>query len=1051
MEEVILKNIDEFIENSHEILFPDRFFNDFADLIIQYFELDVKVNKGIETITNKELSSNKKRFIAVCILRIYSINPRIITNTSNNHHILKFLENAIPEIFSELGINEKAETYAKNCKLEDYIKNKEKKISEEADFNTNLLGIASYKHSYIRAIFTKNNQAIISHFFSERITKPLFEKCFNIVIRYIDSPVENKYSIYCESLKSIEILTDLAQTISTKYCIDYVSKPLTKLKEALIYDFQNNPCSKPAKLIVKNTEKKYPFAKGDKSKFQLILEDESSGIAFKSSLKINEYESKYITIETPEQFVGDVSTSTIIDFDYIVNLTARTFIISGTIEWFTFDGNKLNDDFILELIGQNANVDWEELQFSKPYDLEPVEHETELIGRKNIINDLKANTKNKLGSSYVYGQRRVGKTSIVKTLKSSIDDKNLLVIYFEAGDWNNAKSPYTSMDDLGKKICTKIKRSNRKFDFVDIPDFGGSFSRITDFLDQINEIDEKFSVLIILDEFDRIASELYKRGDIGQSFLLTIRAISSRPQYGFILVGGEKLAYILSQWQEFNKFKPIRVDYFDKKEDWTDFKNLVKLPTNNILEITDEAVDYIFKQTSGNPYFTKKICIELFSYMVKNRDNHVTLREAIHATHIARDSNNIEATDFSHFWEDGIKEKEEKEEEISVNRRKILITIAQLIIKNFVPTKSIIIERALENGLSELQAIKTLEEFEQRRILYIENESYKFVVKFFEDWLVSCGIDKIITTFDEVQRIILQKKFEDEIRVKPQEILKLSQSWKTYKGAQITTDSIRSWLEQFADESERRLMFSLLEKVKLYNSFEIREKLTDLFSLVKIELNKADKSRILEQGKMKRNDILVSYLDANPAKSSSEYAKLFVEANSIYKDNSTAPDKIVQKVDELKSINAIVFIDDFIGSGKTIIENLGKFINQNGDFIKSKQIILIIGVITGFQEAKQKIEVFIDRQDLNCKIKLLVPLNNSDKCFDESSLIFAKAIDREKAKNTCLTFGSKLEPKHPLGYENCQSIVVFPNTCPNNSLPILWKETKDWTPLFKRG
>ena len=88
-----------------------------------------------------------------------------------------------------------------------------------------------------------------------------------------------------------------------------------------------------------------------------------------------------------------------------------------------------------------------------------------MIGRKKIISKLKKNRKN-VTSSYIFGQRRVGKTSIVKTLQSSINEKNTLVIYFESGDWNNAVSPQNSMSDLGTKICKKIKKYDSKFNSV---------------------------------------------------------------------------------------------------------------------------------------------------------------------------------------------------------------------------------------------------------------------------------------------------------------------------------------------------------------------------------------------------------------------------------------------------------------------------------------------------------------------------------------------------------------------------------------------------------
>ncbi|MCK4662282.1 MAG: hypothetical protein KAT68_05415 [Bacteroidales bacterium] len=410
----------------------------------------------------------------------------------------------------------------------------------------------------------------------------------------------------------------------------------------------------------------------------------------------------------------------------------------------------------------------------------------------------------------------------------------------------------------------------------------------------------------------------------------------------------------------------------------------------------------------------------------------------------------IAATDFSHFWKDGIKEKEENEEEISINRRKVLLSIGQLLKANRKTTKQAIIDKSIANGLNNLQAEKTLDEFIQRKILKIESTNYRFVVKFFEDWLISNGLDKIITTFQEEQRIILRERYEEQITVKSDEINLLSKSWRSYKGKEISTDIIREWLEQFEGIEEQRCIFKLLENVKLYSNNEIREKMEDLFRLVKKEIVKADKSIFIEKGKLKRDDIIVSYLDKNPVKSGAEYAKIFVEANNIYKDNSTSPDKLEKKLLELKNINALVFVDDFIGTGKSIIENIEPIIENYKERIEEKNIIVVVGVITGFQEAKYEVEKIIKKTNLPIKLLLLDPLDNSNKCFYSNSLIYTEPIKREKAKDICNKIGLQLEKKHPLGFGNCQATVVFPNTCPNNSLPILWKETNRWKPLFKR-
>jgi len=1048
MQEITLKDIDKLIEDSKKYSSVEKYLIDLTSLIFSFLNIDIEVT-NYQALLNRELEQSKKRFIAFCLLRVYSVNPDLLRSLTVKHNIHKFFLQSIPDIFKKLKITNKTETYEIESKLTGYIKEKEKNTSIKINTDIDLHFIQNYRNSYRSEIKQKKNNPVLWQFFGSQIDGQLFDKLFDILIEYNDSGIVDKYAIFNKANEILDNIIEISNEIGTKYSLEYISKPFSLIKKKLNENFKENPYSKPAKLKVLKTQKKYPFSKNIKYKIQLLVENSSTGYANDAIVNITLYSDDIIKLQQTEQFIGHVKVSSIVEFEYTGLSNSEDILLYGFIEWTNFDRKKCKTDFELNLSGQKLDIDWSSIENEEPYDLEPVTDENEFIGRKKIITDLKKIRK-KVGSSYVFGQRRVGKTSIVKTLQSIIKSENILVLYIEAGDWDSATSPHKSMGDLGKKICTKIKRYNKKFSSLSIPDFEGSFNRLTDFLDEVSEIDNTFRVIIILDEFDRISNELLYSGNIAKSFMLTIRAISNREQFGFILVGGEKLEYILSQWQEFNKFKPIRVDYFDKETEWEDFKNLIKYPIQNFLEITDRAIDYIYNQTSGNPYFTKKICVELFSLMVSNRDSHITEDEAKKATDIARDSNNIAATDFSHFWKDGIKEREEKEEDISINRRKVLLSIGQILKTNRKTTKQTIIDKSIANGLNNLQAEKTLDEFVQRKILKIESNKYRFVVQFFEDWLISNGLDKIITTFQEEQRIILRERYEEQITIKSDEINSLSQSWQSYKGKEVSTDIIREWLEQFESIEDQRCVFKLLENTKLYTNNEIREKMEDLFRLVRNEIRSADKARFIEKGKLKRDDILVSYLDQNPVKSGAEYAKIFVEANNIYKDNSTNPDKLQKKLVELSNINALVFVDDFIGTGNSIIDNIEPILVNHKERIVEKNILVIIGVITGFQEAKHKVEVFAKKNNLPIKLFLLDPLDESNKCFNVNSLIYTVPIKREKAKDICNKIGLRLEKKHPLGFGNCQATVVFPNTCPNNTLPILWKETNNWKPLFRR-
>lgn len=1050
MGEISLKEIDELIEKSDQFNSLEKHLTALSKLIVPFLELDIDSEITFNSLFIFETEHSKNRFIAFCLLRIYSKNPELIANSSLKHKIHKFFDQSIQDLYHQLHISLKEDNYSKASKLSSYVKTIENHLDSNINTAIDLHFINNYVSAYKSAIKQKQKNPILWQFFGSEINDQLFNNVFKIIDDYVNSEIKNQFELYNKAISTLDTIIDISKGTGTKYSILYIEQPFLSIKQKLIDDFKNNPYSRPALLKILKTTKKYPFSTGVNYKIQLLIENGSSGVANNTVVKIELYSDDIIKLNKNEIFVGLVQSTAIVEFEYLGIANSDNILIIGKVEWHNFNGEKCLEDFEILLEGQNTSVNWSEIINLEPYDLEPVTNESKFIGREKIITDLKK-IGEKVTSSYIFGQRRVGKTSIVKTLQSIINAEDIFIIYIEAGDWSNATSPNKSLADLGKAICTKIIRHSKKFSSLNIPDFEGSFNRLTGFLDEILEIDSNFKLLIVLDEFDRVSNELLYNGETAKSFVLTIRSISNREPFGFILVGGEKLEYILSQWQEFNKFRPIRVDYFDKKTEWEDFKNLIRNPVNGILEISDKAIDYIYNQTSGNPYFTKKICIELFTYMTNNRDYHVTEVEAKRATDTARDGHKIAATDFSHFWKDGIKDKEEKEEEISINRRKILLSIGSLLKEDKATSKQAIVDRGIINGLSEMQASKTLEEFLQREIIRVENNNYLFVVKFFQDWLISNGLDKIITTFREEQILELRKHYDDQLRITHQELNNLSNRWPTYKGKEITTEILREWLDQFEGIENQRFIFTIIENIKFYSLIEIREKMELIFNEVRKEIKKAEKEIILKEGKRKRDDIIISYFDTSPVKSGAEYAKIFVETNNIYKDFASTPEKLELKLNSTNNINAILFVDDFIGTGQSIIENLNQIIPSIKDLIKKRKILVIIGAITGFQEAKHKIEEFALKNDFQIAVKLIDPLDNSNRCFNNDSQIFKKPYDREKAKSLCDKIGQNLEKNHPLGYGNCQSTVIFPNTCPNNSLPILWKETSNWKPLFKRG
>lgn len=175
-----------------------------------------------------------------------------------------------------------------------------------------------------------------------------------------------------------------------------------------------------------------------------------------------------------------------------------------------------------------------------------------------------------------------------------------------------------------------------------------------------------------------MSSGLYERNDISNAFFLAIRNFSShdRLKCSFILVGGEKISFLISiHGKHLNFFNEHRIDYFDK-EQFNQFKELVTKPVNNYIDITDEAVEEIYNITAGNPYFTNFICKEMLDTAIEKRDSHITDLDMNESIERALSKKQIIMSLL--IFEDGIREFNDKQEEVSYKRRSILLSLAFL-------------------------------------------------------------------------------------------------------------------------------------------------------------------------------------------------------------------------------------------------------------------------------------------------------------------------------------------------------------------------------------
>lgn len=248
-----------------------------------------------------------------------------------------------------------------------------------------------------------------------------------------------------------------------------------------------------------------------------------------------------------------------------------------------------------------------------------------------------------------------------------------------------------------------------------------------------------------------------------------------------------------------------------------------------------------------------------------------------------------------------------------------------------------------------------------------------------------------------------------------------------------------------------------MKKVKYYDEATVREKLSILYVEGikgvhwKVDSNdsslKAGKNwsfKAEKKASRKRRDILISSID-EPHKSGSYLLKSFRAANKLV-GNIVGLEKL--KKENLEEFNVIFFIDDIIATGNQMKNNIEEKIILNKelkDFLNDDKKKIVIASIVANEEVIDELNEKYEGN--NIQIIYVDPFNKDDNYF-EIIKNNDSVIDDEISilKKYC----AKIEKNIPFGYGEHAFLIVFCHNCPNNSLPVLWKETKDFIPLFKR-
>ena len=246
------------------------------------------------------------------------------------------------------------------------------------------------------------------------------------------------------------------------------------------------------------------------------------------------------------------------------------------------------------------------VEYSNPYIAgNPVRGQSHFVGRSDILRDVLGLLRNPNANAIaLYGQRRIGKTSILFQLEEQLAETGkYLPVYFDLHDKADL-----SLSEILYRLAGQIARyvDMHPLDRVKFDAEGGYFHN--EFLPQAIKKTKK-NLILLFDEFD-VLDRPYK-GQVGATFLPYLRKWMARTyQVHFVLAMGRRPEDLSARM--LNAFKQVKARHVSLMDLSESLAIVRQSEHNNTLHWTDAGINRVCYWTQGHPYLTQLLCSEVW-------------------------------------------------------------------------------------------------------------------------------------------------------------------------------------------------------------------------------------------------------------------------------------------------------------------------------------------------------------------------------------------------------------------------------------------------------
>jgi hypothetical protein len=224
---------------------------------------------------------------------------------------------------------------------------------------------------------------------------------------------------------------------------------------------------------------------------------------------------------------------------------------------------------------QETEPNWDALVTDPPYSLNPIRNRERLFGRDAVLRTLTLAAMSG-ASTFVWGQKRIGKTSLLQVFASQLATRsNAVCLTLRMGEIGALHE-----GEIGHLIARRIvEKSGLPVAIPSEAEFGAGMGRLVSFAEQLLEQSSLHKFVVIIDEFDDIDARFYL-GERGRQFVKALRSISEAG-LTFFFVGSERMEAIYHAHQaDLNKWTNVHLDKITSR---TECKSLIESPVKGAL------------------------------------------------------------------------------------------------------------------------------------------------------------------------------------------------------------------------------------------------------------------------------------------------------------------------------------------------------------------------------------------------------------------------------------------------------------------------------------